>query len=144
MHVLIRKAQRIAWRLLRLRLGFVKRIETISASSKELDDDITLPLMRGLMDVDELPEMKIMGCILNPLCQREEDVVDTKLCTWDQYEEGKELLIGRMTRYYEQKESNVSASITDQPVERTNRWSKIKHPASVGYWPSEMAAKELQ
>jgi len=82
--------------------------------------------------------------MLNPLCQCEEQMVDAKLCTWNQVNEGKELLLDRMTHYYERKESNASASITDQPVERTNKWSKIKHPANMGYWPSEMAAKELQ
>ena len=34
MHGLIRKARRIAWRLLRLRLGFVKKIDTISDQAR--------------------------------------------------------------------------------------------------------------
>ena len=68
--------------------------DAITGTSNDMDADYDQPLMAGLVDSLELPDMKIMGAILNPLFQCDVCMVEAGLClcTWNQFEAGKELL----------------------------------------------------
>ena len=50
-------------------------------------------------------------------------MVEAGLCTWKQFESGKELLLDRM-------ESVVTAP-DKSLTKNTNKWSKLKHPTDV-------------
>ena len=47
--------------------------------------------------------MKIMGAILNPIFHTKLRMIDTHMCTAEQFEAGKEELLDRMERYYERQ-----------------------------------------
>jgi hypothetical protein len=98
----IEVARRAAFRLLSLRLGYVERHNTIvRASNHEIDKDLRRGIMSGLVDVAKLPEIKIMGAIVNPLFQSKSRMILAGLCTAEQYDNGFAVLIDRMTRLYE-------------------------------------------
>ena len=81
----------------------------------------------GLVDSPELLDMKIMGAIMNPLFQCNAGMVEAGTCTWKQFEAKKEMLVDRMTHYYDRTESVVTA-MDESLVKKTNKKSKLKHP----------------
>ena len=138
-------ARRLAFRLLRLRLKMVKRNPTLDGEKSEvMDGDINQEtLMAGLIDCDSIPEMKIMGALMNPLLQNDCRMVAAGMCTWSQVEAGKEMLLDRVSRYYERQSTVVTAPDEDM-VEKTNKWSKLKHPTNITTGPSQLALNEFK
>ena len=67
MNKFVKIARRLAWRLLCICLKMVKRNDTLDGTNKDMDANCDQPLVAGLVDVDQLPDIKIMGAILNPL-----------------------------------------------------------------------------
>ena len=59
-------------------------------------------------------------------------MVETGLCTWRQFEAGKELLLDWTTHYYERMDMKSVVTAPDKSlVMKTNKWSKLKQPTDV-------------
>ncbi len=64
----IAKCCRIAARLLGLRMKLYQRANTFCRTPpSQLDCNTSLPFMAGLEDCAQLPDMKVMDALLNPL-----------------------------------------------------------------------------
>ena len=50
------------------------------------DNDLIYPHKAGLVDCSTLPDMLIMGAILNPMFQNKVRMVKSGMCTEEQYE----------------------------------------------------------
>ena len=77
----------------------------------EYDQSLMADLMMGSL---ELPDMKIIGAMLNPFLNVMPVwyMVEAGICTWNQFETGQDLLLYLMTCYYEHiMESVVSALV---------------------------------
>ena len=119
--------RRLGWRLLALRLNFVKRVNTLQGrSDRELDLRIGSSIMSGLEHVPMLTPLKAMGAILNPLLQNGARMVDAGVMTQEQYDVGLEELLDRMTRYHERHQEEVAAARS----QKTNKWSILHNPAT--------------
>ena len=89
---------RIAAQLLGLCMKLYQTVNTIHGTAHtKLDCDTSQPLMAGLKDCTELPDMKVMGAFLNPLYQSDYQMIEAGPLTEKQYRVGKEELIDRMT-----------------------------------------------
>ncbi len=72
----------LAWRQFSVRLGFLKRSNTVSgAKSFDLDTIVTANLMARMQASPSLGDFKMIGSMLNPLMQCEERMIDVGLCT---------------------------------------------------------------
>ena len=139
MHDLIKISHHLLmWCLLRVHLKMVDRNNTITGISKNMNAECDQLLMAGLVSSSELPDMKIMGAVLNPLFQCDASMVEAGLCTWKQFQAGKELLLGWTTHYYDCMES-VENAPDKYLVKKTNKRSKLKYPTAVSNWPVEHA-----
>ena len=120
----IRLCRCLAARLLGLRMGFFKRVSTISRrDNQDLDTDINTSIMAGLEDKKCLSEIKIMGALLNPLYQSKSRMIEGGLCTEHQYMAGKVELLDRLSHFYEGQEQEVTSAIRH---ESTNEWDDIE------------------
>ena len=141
--------RRLAWRMLCLRLGYVKRVTTITGrTDNENDTDTSLTLDAGLEDSFAINEMKIGGAILNPLFQNDIRMIDAGMCTEDQYQSGREELVNRLTRCYkgqQEESSEVDGNEDDNAGEETtNEWTKLKDSGSASAdSPAVLAMAEL-
>ncbi|KAL7526373.1 hypothetical protein ACHAXR_001456, partial [Thalassiosira sp. AJA248-18] len=118
----VQVCRRIASRVLGVRLGFFRRITPIhNRSSHDLDSDLTASSMAGLDDCHRLNDMKIMGAILNPLYQSDLRMVAAGMCTQEQYDAGKEELLDRMSRCYEESSQHITSD-----HQEANEWDKPK------------------
>jgi len=89
-----------------------QRVNTIHQTDGSiLDVDTNAPFMAGLEDCSCLPDMKVMGALLNPLYQNERRMIAAGLITSDQYKAGKEELIDRMTRFHSMGGDSVALVI---------------------------------
>ena len=112
MIVEIDRCRRIAGRLLGLRMKLFERVNTIHGTPhKTLDTDIDSPFMAGLEDAAQLPDMKVMGALINPLYQNEIRMVTAGLLTTKQYSAGKEELLDRMSRFHAMGSDSVAHAV---------------------------------
>jgi hypothetical protein len=112
MIVEIDRCRRIAGRLLGLRMKLFERVNTIHGTPhKTLDTDIDSPFMAGLEDTAQLPDMKVMGALINPLYQNEIRMVTAGLLTAKQYSAGKEELLDRMSCFHAMGSDSVAHAV---------------------------------
>ena len=145
MHTSIKLAKRLAWRHFSVRLGFVTRSNTVSgAKSVDLDAIVDSNLMAGFENAPQLGEYKILGAMINPLMQNQAQMIDTGLCTQEQFDHGKEELLSRMTRYYESKSPAADAcNKSDSPV-KTNKYSMLQSESIDYTSPQQQAIAEFE
>lgn len=141
----IKLARRLAWRHFAVRLGFVKRTNTVSgAKSTDLDTIVDSNVMAGLENSTTLSEYKILGAILNPLFQNEARMVDAGLCTEEQFHHGKEELLDRMTRYYEQKSKVIEVNDDSGSPIKTNKYTMLQSISVDSSSPPQLAKAEFE
>ena len=121
MHADIQKCRRICYRLLGLRMGFFERMTTVRGpTSVELDTMLEQELMAGLRETSKLDVFQMMGAIVHPLMQNDDRLIDADMCTREQYNEGREDLLDRMSNFYER----VSENVTTAKPKAVNKWDK--------------------
>jgi len=119
--------RRIAWRQFATRMGFAKRLKTVSGvKSVDLDGVVSASLMAGLEVSSTLGDYKILGAIINPLLQCEERMIDAGICTQEQFDNGKDDFLERMTKFYERKSETVDIQDVNGSPVRTNKHSKLQ------------------
>ena len=130
-------ARRVAYRQLALRLGLMKRANTLHGKSVDFDVKVMTSITAGLVDVELINNHQMMGVIVNPLFQNDLAMVDAGLCTQDQYDAGRIELIDRMAKLLQ-----VSVGTTMKAPKKTNKYSK-QITALDTEDPKTLAVKEL-
>ena len=124
--------RRVAARILGVRLRLFERVKTFNkTSTAELDADVKASFMAGLVEAEELHEIKIVGALLNPLYQNEARMIAGGLCTKPQYDAGLEELLDRLARHYERKarpQTDVGDTIYVNEWERPGLFDRRKTP----------------
>ena len=77
-------------------------------------------LMAGLRETSKLDVFQMMGAIVHPLMQNDDRMIDADMCTREQYNEGREDLLDRMSNFYER----VSENVTTAKPKAVNKWDK--------------------
>jgi hypothetical protein len=115
--------RRIAGRVLGIRMKVFERVNTIQKKNgTDIDIDTSQPFMAGLQTSSRLPDMKVMGALLNPLYQNDLRMIDAGLLTLEQYSAGKEELIHRMSRFHSMQTKFLN--LADADSANTNKWDK--------------------
>jgi hypothetical protein len=118
----IAKCCRIAAQLLGLCMKLYQKTNTIHGTPpSQIDCNTSLPFTAGLENCTQLPDMKVMGALLNPLYQSHYQMIEAGLLTKKQYWDGKVELLDRITWYYA-----TTRDIANQVIEGTggNKWDK--------------------
>ena len=138
-------ARRVTGRELAVRLGLVRRVNTLTKkTNQEMDVNTRDPFMAGLVDVKKLHEIKAMGALLNPLYQNDDRMIAAGLfATEVQYDEANEELLDRMSRYYEKTTKRSKTKGGDDNVDLVNKWSKQSAFLDEEETPLGKAKKEL-
>ena len=130
-------ARRVAYRQLAIRLGMMKRANTLTGKSQQFNINVRSHINAGLEDVDIINNHQMMGAIVNPLFQNELAMIDAGLCTREQYDSGRIELIDRMAKLLQ-----VNLGTTLAGPKKTNKYSK-NHSAADAEDPKTLAIKEL-
>ena len=106
------------------RLSFFEYDLCEDQGQNDVDRDTQVPLMDGLSPQDSLNQIKMIGAIVNPVFQNFKWIEAAKLCTKEQYIEGKNKLLTRMKQMINFSNSDSTVLVDDGSENVGNKWDQ--------------------